>query len=121
MGNVSNRGRYEKLTDPHLALINMLIDYTRLITTEFSALLESNKNATKDFLMQNNWSKADLDKEWVIKNGVHLYGSISIANGYLENTKGIRFSSKQAKVSIGNFGEEGGLERPYISCSKTKF
>jgi hypothetical protein len=56
MGNISNRGRYEKITSPFKDFISMLLTYVRPIDTRFAELFEANKKATKDFLVKNNWS-----------------------------------------------------------------
>ena len=66
MGNISNRGRYEKFVDPFMSFVKMVITYTRHNFPRFADQLEHNEDRFRQYLIKNNWSRSDkTSHKWV--------------------------------------------------------
>jgi hypothetical protein len=89
MGNVSNRGRYEKLVkSPFSTFVNKVITYVRPLHALLADRLQENKDSFTQYLINNNWTRADMTiHEWVIIDGRHYFGKINYRR--LINTKGV--------------------------------
>ena len=99
----------------------MIVAYLRTLNmNETADRLLANKNEAVNFLLQNNWTTADLtDQKWKKDRlSYHVYGKLTDNN--LKNTNGIKIGYGFGVV-ISYFDADGMSTTPRIYCNADGF
>jgi hypothetical protein len=89
LGNFSNRGRYEKLTEDLFdTFVNMNISKARNVLPDVANCLLKNRDRFKQYLVKQKWLASDMtNHKWVNIHGSHLLGNIT--DNALKNSNGV--------------------------------